>query len=140
MAELLVRVIDKVGDDLYKDTQCTKRGDVIVVKPDGWLWGKDELKLPIYRIIRVKLTVDEASIYLAPQKNVDPKQPSKTLLRRALKIDLDNPIVTNDVKSFLADSTRTTAKLITNFDINSVKVIKDSVADPSIIGVSPGII
>lgn len=44
MAELLVRVVDKVNStSQVLDSRCTKRGDVIVVMEDGWPWGNEEL-------------------------------------------------------------------------------------------------
>ena len=49
MSELLVRVHDKINEDFYLNCQCTKRGDVIVARPDGWPWGKEELANPDWR-------------------------------------------------------------------------------------------
>ena len=53
MAELLVRVVDKTNDDKKLDAQCSKRGDVIVVQPDGWPWGREELKSEVWRIVKL---------------------------------------------------------------------------------------
>lgn len=39
MAEFLINAIDVFNEDPVKDkTGCYKRGDVVVVMPDGWKW------------------------------------------------------------------------------------------------------
>lgn len=46
--EILCRIVDKgPGDD------CSKRGDIISVQPDGWAWSNEELTNPDWRIIAV---------------------------------------------------------------------------------------
>lgn len=137
MAELLVRVKDKINEDFYRNAHCSKRGDVIVVQEDGWAWGRDELNLPFYRIIRVPLTVSEASVFLAPEINQDPQQPSKTLQRRAFKLDLDNPSIPVSVKTALQDDTRIEKVKdmgLIKQEVLSLKVTKAAIADPAIIG------
>lgn len=108
MAELLVRVVDKVNEDFYLNCQCTKRGDVIVVQPDGWGWGLEELKNPDWRIIVMpELSLAEAEAMLAPELPVDPLNPSKTLQRRAFKFDLSTlEKSSNEAKDYLLDATR----------------------------------
>lgn len=103
-SELLVRVVDKTNaTDIYKDCQLTKEGMVIVVEPDGWKWSKKELTNPEWRVVISNLKVEEArDLYLAPQddgvpvldKNHLPNpEKSKTLLRRANKIDVKDPLL-----------------------------------------------
>lgn len=100
MAELLVRVVDKVNPDFYKNIQCTKRGDVILVQPDGWTWGKKELSNPDWRILALP-GVDPADLSgllareLPTDPKTDPKTWPKTLQRRAFKLDLDHQDVTD---------------------------------------------
>lgn len=53
MAEILLRVVDKTNEDKALDAQCSKRGDVIVVKPDGWPWGTEELKSDFWRVVKL---------------------------------------------------------------------------------------
>lgn len=93
MAELLVRVVDKVNpNDPYLDAKCTKRGDVICVQPDGWVWGREEQTNPEWRIVRVPgLSVTQCLGFLAPEIDIDPQHPSKVLQRRAFKLDVDHP-------------------------------------------------
>lgn len=46
-AELLVQA----KDSLYETG--AKKGDVIIVRPDGWVWGKEE-GLPNYMVVKLK--------------------------------------------------------------------------------------
>ena len=138
MAELLVRVNDKINTDFYLNCQCTKRGDVIVVQGDGWAWGKEELKNPDWRIIKLPgVTVSAASVFLAPELPVDPLNPSKTLQRRIFKINLDDPSIPAAVAAVLADNKRTVPTITAaavSFNLAALKVAKPSIADPAIIG------
>lgn len=91
MAELLVRVVDKVGADIYQDAQLTKRGDVIAVCEDGAPWGTEDLANPEWRIVRVPGVAAERFMgLLTPELPIDPEQPSRTLQRRAFRLDLDH--------------------------------------------------
>jgi len=92
MAELLVRIADKVNEDFYLNLQCTKRGDVIVVCPDGWPWGREEVNAPHWTIIKLPgVPVEEVEHLVSPEPQTDPHNPSKTLQRRMWKLDLDHP-------------------------------------------------
>ncbi|MCD6149092.1 hypothetical protein J7J18_07000 [bacterium] len=54
MAELLVKSSDTTNPDPIKDLRgCYKKGDVVVVKPDGWKWGKEELNKNKFYILCV---------------------------------------------------------------------------------------
>jgi hypothetical protein len=107
MAELLIRVVDKINDDVYKNAQCTKRGDVIVAQADGWQWGRVELSDPRYRIVRIPtLTVDEARAFTAPEPHTGPGKPSPTLQKRAFKFDVDHHTIPADFAAWLADDSR----------------------------------
>lgn len=120
MAELLVRVVDKVNEDFYLNCQCTKRGDVIVAVPDGWLWGKEELRDPQYRIIVMPgLSLGDAQSMTAPEFDKDPNTPSKTLKRRAFRLDLDALATTKAIADYLADASRTQPS------IKLVELVKD---------------
>jgi hypothetical protein len=143
MAELLVRIADKVNSDFYMNTKCTKRGDVIVASPDGWPWGKEELSLPFYRIFKIPaLPLAEAQALCAPELDTDPAHPSRTLQRRAFRLDIDNVIIPAALKAFLLDNTRANPTFTVNLtlaQIRSLKIVKPVIADPAIIGASPNI-
>lgn len=53
MCEILIRVIDKTHPDPVEDVLCTKRGDVLAVQEDGWLWGTGDQSNPDWRIIKL---------------------------------------------------------------------------------------
>ena len=54
MAELLIKADDATNPDQVKDLRgCYKKGDVVVVKPDGWKWGKEELNKKKFYILKV---------------------------------------------------------------------------------------
>lgn len=89
MAQILVRVIDKVNpDDPYLDIQCMKRGDVVAVVSDDHVFSEYELSAPWWRVIKVP-GVDPAklSAYTAPEEG--DWRVTKTLRKRVFKFDLD---------------------------------------------------
>ena len=62
MAELLIRVVDKIHPtDPDKNLATSKKGDVISVCPDGWNWGREELANPEWRIVKMP-GVDPATL------------------------------------------------------------------------------
>lgn len=89
MAEMLVRVVDKVNpDDPRKDARLTKRGDVIVVQPDGWAWTATELAGDPWIVVKVPgVPESDLSAYLMEEPE-DLARP-KLLQRRAFKFDID---------------------------------------------------
>ena len=71
MSELLVNLIDSTHRNPAKNVRgCYKRGDVVVVMPDGWKWGKEE-RPPKFGVIRVPdLTLEYAQKYVQPRTRV----------------------------------------------------------------------
>jgi len=138
MAEICVRVHDKVNDDFYLNTRCTKRFDVIEVLPDGSNWGNDPLSLPFYRIVKLpNISVVEASALLAAEVDIDPLSPSRTLQRRAFRLDLANITIPQAVRNFVADDSRAQPTITFNIGVTAfraLKVSKASIADPAVIG------
>ena len=54
MAELLIKAQDAIHPDPIKDLRgCYKKGDVGVIMPDGWRWGKEELNKDKFYILKV---------------------------------------------------------------------------------------
>ena len=154
MAKLLVRVTDKVNTDFYLNCQCTKRGDVIVAQPDGQPWQKEELTNPVWRILQIaSLDMITAATFVVPEMPADPLNPSKTLQKRAFKLDVDaiaklaatfaayiaddkrtlGTLILKDTPQQITDATKQSA--ISAATIVANKVLKPAIADPAIIGV-----
>ena len=71
MAELLIKACDAIHQDEVKDLQgCYKKGYVVVIKPDGWKWGKEELNKEKFYIIRVKDAKPEDLQYLTQSHEI----------------------------------------------------------------------
>lgn len=88
--EAIFFVVDRVAEDPYVDAMAYKRGDVIVVKPDGWPWSEAELTNPDWRIIKFPaVTVEQAASFLAPEVETDPRNPNRMRQRRGFRLDLD---------------------------------------------------
>lgn len=86
--ELLVRTFDRYeGTDRVTQSKSTGRGDVIVVRPDGWAWGPAERKNPTYIILRVDIPDGEAMALASREPGDDAI--NTTLRIRLDRIDLD---------------------------------------------------
>ncbi len=118
MAELLVRVKDKVNPDSPQlDAKCLKAGDVVVACPDGWEWSELEKSNPDWLIVKVPgMSMEEAKTFTAPE--VGDRLVNPMLRQRAFKIDLEQ--VQN--------------KVLTAKEILGLKVLKEPLDDPSVIG------
>ena len=54
-AELLIKACDAVHQNEVKDLRgCYKKGYVVVIRPDGHKWGKEELNKEKFYIVRIK--------------------------------------------------------------------------------------
>lgn len=89
MCEILLRLTDKVNSNPILDSRLTKRGDVIAVQEDGWPWGDGEISSGEYVVIKLpNVTVSQASPFVSPELEVDPKNPSPVLQRRGFKLNI----------------------------------------------------
>lgn len=135
MCEALIRVVDKTNADPYFDAQCTKRGDVIVVVPDGWSWGHEELINSDWRVLKLPNVSElQAASFLAPEPETNPKKPSRVLQRRAFKFDLDDANLPAELKAWLQDGARnqpTFAAALTGAQLNAFRKAKPKRSDPS---------
>ena len=134
MAEMLVRVVDKISADPYLNAKLTKRGDVISVQPDGWVWGKEEQKNPDWRIVKLPgVSVTNASQFVAPEKDADLKNPSRVLQSRAARLDLDNlPLGIAAVMADIKRRNPTARTSLTAQDLAALKISKPPLADPNV--------
>lgn len=120
--EILLRVVDKINlDDPIKNNQCTKRGDVIVVVPDGHNWGKEELSNPDWRIIKAP-NLTEAATYDFTHADLDIN--GNEIKRRKHTFDFDNPILSPQILTYLADSQRTNPFYYTEASIENILSLK----------------
>lgn len=113
MAELLIRVADRVhARDVARDQEQPRRGDVIVIQPDGWTWSVRELTAPHWRILRLSgVSADALAKWLEPEAwtvddlNLpDPDRPP--LGRRVRRLNLDAALLPAAFKAWLADNAR----------------------------------
>lgn len=131
--ELLVRIRDKVSEDFHKNIALTKRGDVIVVMPDGHDWGIEELANPDWRIIRVPVSRVEAEAMVAHELKQSEEQDKRLLQRRAFKFDLDS--LDKASLDWLADDSRKVPFLsLSAAAMRAIKIQKPVIADHNIIG------
>lgn len=133
MCELLVRVVDKVSADPYLDAALTKRGDVIAVQPDGWVWGLEEQRSPEWRILRVPgVSVAAAASLLTPEPETDPQNPSRMLQRRMFRLDLDAPELTGLLASRKGKPAHRADLSID--DLLALRIRKPAIQDPNTLG------
>ena len=72
MAELLIKACDATHEDEVEDLRgCYKKGYVVVIKPDGWSWGKEELNKEKFYIIRIKDAKPEDLQYLTQSHEIN---------------------------------------------------------------------
>jgi hypothetical protein len=91
-AELLVKAEDSWGTNEAR----SRKGDIIVVKPDGWKWGKEECP-PRFVVVKLKdVTVEDVKYLEQPLYDMsDPKNP--VILKRR-QYSIDKAIVDDCVK------------------------------------------
>ena len=83
MAELLVKAVSAVHADPVKDLRGSyKRGDIVVVMPDGHAWGLQE-RLPTFVVVRIPgVTVEQARRFADSEGTVDPFTAQLNVTRR----------------------------------------------------------
>lgn len=82
MAELLV-----VARDFTDDKVLPKKGDILVVRPDGWEWGKCECP-PDFVVVKLK-GVKEEDVKHYEQSLVDTTNPEKPVVVKQQKYSID---------------------------------------------------
>lgn len=97
MAEFLIKARNATHADPVKDARgCYKRGDIVVVMPDGHLWGSKE-GLPDFVIVKVPgVDHERARKYLAQEP----------VLRRRFRIRVDDVPLT--IRNQLRDTGQVT--------------------------------
>jgi hypothetical protein len=97
MAEFLIKAIDATHSDPEKDKRgCYKRGDFVVVMPDGHEWGKEE-RLPKFVVVKIPgLSVETAKKYILSHD--EPRPATRTWN----KLDWDEALVSGEYQEFLS--------------------------------------
>jgi hypothetical protein len=154
MCEIALVVVGQTNpDDIYQDCKRYKAGDVIEVVADGWPWGAVDLTNPNWRIIKFPgIDVSQFTQFLSSQIPTDPNNPSKTLLRRALRFAWSQIANTNwaanhpgqmtALQNYIQDATRTNPTLTVPAntvaalvsEMSKYTVTKALVQDPAIVG------
>lgn len=86
MAELLIKNISVSYSDPDKDKRgCYKKGDIVVVMPDGHNWGTEELSEKFFILKIPGIAVNRIEGYCMPEFDED----DQVITRRRHKIPLD---------------------------------------------------
>ena len=118
MAELLIKAENP------SNNPAKQIGDVVVVKPDGWKWGKEEC-LPRYVVVKVPdMTVKEAEKYVEPLiKNPDDIE--KATVEKYRKYDFKGKVVT-DAKQLSASAVSLTKTNVeTNIETKKLSIARE---------------
>lgn len=91
MAELLIRAANNATAHTNATLELSgayKRGDIVVVKPDGWLWGSAEGP-PVFVKVKIPgLAVNTAESWIARQ--VSDVDPTITIKRRLWGVKVES--------------------------------------------------
>lgn len=88
MAQMLVRVVDKIHADPYLNAGATKAGDVIEIVPDEHVFSELEKTAPHWTIVSVPGVDPELlDAFKAPEPGVSAE--NRMLQKRAFALDLD---------------------------------------------------
>jgi hypothetical protein len=124
MAELLVRIADKVPPEDRRYLLFLRAGEVVVICRDGHPWSKAEQTNPAWKIVKLpKVSVEEASMMLGERKVVP--ESGKLPLRREFKLDMQ--------------AIEPTAKDATYSTLDAAKIRYADVLDTSVIGLDEGV-
>lgn len=141
--ELLIRVIDKPRSGIAAlDSKRTTAGDVIVAMPDGHIWGREEVRNPEWRIIRVPgMGRTEAEALTAPELP-ESFSPNRLLRKRQIRIDIEQLDIFAGGE-LLAGRTATRKGVdcvIEHGAFVACRSLKPKLTDPRIIGPRTGVI
>jgi len=132
MSEILVTVFNAFNPDAKKNTKLIKYGDVVIAKPDGFIYGFEERTLPMFRIIRApNISVGFAETFYAEEFPVDENDQRETLWSRNFYMDIS--AMKGQLKKYMDDDTRADEFFETQFSeaqIAALKLQKPFVPDP----------
>jgi hypothetical protein len=126
VAELLIKAVSATNPDATKSARwCYKRGDPVVVMPDGWSWGTQEVIPPanggVFVIIKIPdVTVAQALRFIS----------KGTLTRKLYRVVVDElPAGIRNTLNTTGTITRTWDQ-IKSFIENKVTLERESGATP----------
>jgi len=140
MAEMLVFMEDQTSDEgIEKTAKLPQRGDVVVVREDGWSWGDMERNNILFALVIVPdATPEDLASLLAPEvpqgeplpEDVTWASTTNTLQYRGFRLDVDayRPPPGADPLAAGSDATMTLDAVM------GLKVQKEPLPDPKIIG------
>lgn len=129
--ELLVRLLDKENkEDTRLDAGCTKRGDVIVARPDGWSWGDKELEHDFWMIVKIPGLPESIGDTLTMQEVGDKE---KNLLRKRMH-GLNFDKLTKALKDQLTYPRKAPFIQLSPADIQGCREQKKAKANPFYVG------
>lgn len=118
MAELLIRTVNKpLTGNPDIDRHRTMRGSVVVIVPDGHTWGSQDIANPDWMILRLPGVSPELLAQFvgsdAGYGSRDAELASRTLRRRAFRLDLVALKALTDDPATLRDLLTQPAKAVT---------------------------
>ena len=82
MAEILIKAMDAINSDPVKNLAgCYKKGDIVVIMPDNWTWGKEET-LPKFVILKIPGVVIDEKYILPRYSGIDPISENPICIKR----------------------------------------------------------
>lgn len=134
MCEMLVRTQDNVLPDAIENLKSWKRGMVITVQEDGWVWGNEELNNPVFAIIKAPgMTVSEGSIFLG--NLIDPRAavPDTKNPLRQFSVNLEDVSIKSLVTDVGAKTRPIEAISLTKPQVTALKTVV-SISNPLVVG------
>ena len=92
------------AEELVSFNARSRKGDIIVVRPDGWPWGKEE-RPPRFIVLKIpKMSVEEAKKYeeslsTGTVKVIDGKEVPDIKLLKVRKYQINIDIINNAIKN-----------------------------------------
>ena len=135
---MLIFLYDREGIDVYHTAKLCQRGDVIAVREDGWPWGNAERNDPMFAVVSVPDAAPEDLVsFLSHEQPLPGNEEDEfgdltnTLQFRGFKVDVD---------AYAGPLPRGADVTMPLNDLLALKVQKDPIPDPAVLGGSDKII
>ena len=124
MAQLLIRIRDRISGDPLRDAADWKRGDVIAVYQDDQAHGGDLAGHPDFRILVIpELSLEEAKALLSEQVP-GPGDARLPRPRRGFTFDMDDARLPVDLRRYLDDDGRARPSFTLRLPITVIRALK----------------